>query len=82
MKNSTALTLLRVYQSHKTQFAATPLLCEFVDQYAIGWVIDANVHFTPTDKEAIYRLLIEDKRITKGQFGSTVPRHMSTMRAR
>lgn len=73
MKNSTALTLLRVYQSKRTLFAATPLLREFVDQYDIGTIMEANVQFTPLDKQSIYDLLMAEKQLTEGQLWSTLP---------
>ncbi len=63
MKNSMALTLLRVCQSEKNHHAATPLMREFIDQFHIGRLGADGAHFSEADKERIMDLLMQHERL-------------------
>ncbi len=59
MKNSMALTLLRVCQSSKMVHAATPLLREFVATSQIGRIDEHGVSLSAEDKRQILSLLMQ-----------------------
>ena len=63
MKNSMALILLRVCQSSKTVYAATPLLREFVEMSKIGRIDDKGVSLSPEDKRNILSLLMQHQHL-------------------